>query len=267
MMTSFQSTSRLAGRNRRRAFTIIELLVVIGIILILIGLFFGGAKVVTAQAKERDTKQMLETCKTMFENYRQGTKLARYPAGLLAFGPSASPPSTWYTGEESAIGAVTSDALSLSNNGPMPTAASPILNDTVLVYSAIESISQNQTIIANLPPDKKINIHLSTGATVSIPLDGWGNPIFFVPGGGLGTTTQGPGAVWIDGTQIGIVTSTSVISGPPLTVYLPYAAGNIVSTQPFFVSAGPDGDLSNAHGWTTGNPVSSMTDDNIYSFQ
>ena len=249
-------------RRRRRAFTIIELLVVIGIILILIGLFFGGAKVITAQAKERDTKQILETCKSMFENYRQGTKLARYPAGI-SFGPvgTVSTTTTWYTAQESAIGSVTPDALGLSNSGPMPASPSQILTDTVLVFSALESLPENQTIIANLPASKKINITVGT-ATVALPLDGWGNPILFVPGGGLTN-------IFIDPVDNGNTTQVMTSTGVQANGYT-IAAGTISSSQPFFVSAGPDGDLSNAHGWTSasGLPVtSSMTDDNLYSFQ
>jgi hypothetical protein len=44
-----------------------------------------------------------------------------------------------------------------------------------------------------------------------------------------------------------------------------------MNAHPFFVSAGPDGDVSNAHGWispaASGPPNKSMVDDNIYSFQ
>jgi type II secretory pathway pseudopilin PulG len=250
----------------------IELLVVLGIILILVGLFFAGAKVVTGQAKERDTKNMLEACKSMFENYRQATKLSRYPTGI-SFGPAGTVTTntTWYTAQEPAIGAASSDALGLMNDAGMPASPSQILSDSVLIYSAIESLPQNQTIITNLPANKKINIRLTATSNVAIPLDGWGNPILFVPGGGLGTNSP-LALVWIDGTtNAGIVTSTQIITpltNPTPATYNP--TGTVSSNQPFFVSAGPDGDLSNAHGWTStsGAPVNStMTDDNLYSFQ
>ena len=243
--------------KRRSGFTILELLIVIGIILILMAMFFGGAKVVTAQMRERDTKSTLDICKTMFENYRQATKLSRYPSTLTGFGPTASPATTWYTGQEGAVGSVTPDALGISNGAAMP--ASPkILTDSIYVYATIEAIPQNQTIIANLPPNKKINLNISATTTVAIPLDGWGNPILFVPGGGLTN-------IWIDPStnNTEVMTSTAVQPNG-YTI----AAGTTTSNQPFFVSAGPDGDLGNAHGWMTGNAVaSSMTDDNLYSFQ
>ena len=60
---------------------------------------------------------------------------------------------------------------------------------------AFESIPDNQKIITSLPPSKviSVNIILPNNQVVSVPLirDGWGNPILFVPGGGLGATPGG----------------------------------------------------------------------------
>jgi prepilin-type N-terminal cleavage/methylation domain-containing protein len=268
-MFSYHPYSRRRFKRRRRAFTLIELLVVIGIILILVGLFFGGAKIVTAQAKERDTKTMLQTCKSMFENYRQDTKLTRYPASLLGFGPNFTPTATtWYTGQEAAIGSVSTDALGL--NPPPQTitsSASSILYDTACVFEALEALPENQTMMANIPGNKKISLNLVqvTGATttttqVTLFLDGWGNVILFVPGGGLGENIAN-GLVSIDGTNQGIITSTQIITPsttPPVSTYSPAAVGAAPSSnQPFFVSAGPDGILNNG----------TSSDDNLYSFQ
>jgi len=294
------SRFQLATRNSqpatsRPAFTMIELLVVIGIILILMGLFFAGAKLVTAQAKERDTKTMLETCKTMFENYRQATHLSRPPPA----GPVASSPSSplnvsttnawgtittaqfWSAGEEAAPGLLSSDPSAYTNPSNLPEAVA----NTAYVMYALESIPENKTIINNLPISKIINVYIQIGPsgafqTVAVPLirDAWGNPILFVPGGGLGATPGGstnqisPGVVWLDGANCGIITSNGVINSSSLQ-FATYDAANTTqfpvgsTNQPFFVSAGPDGDVSNAHGNTSSTPTSDMTDDNIYSFQ
>jgi type II secretory pathway pseudopilin PulG len=238
----------------------IELLVVIGIILILIGLFFAGAKLVTEQARERDTKSMLETCKTMFENYRQATKLARYPAGI-SFGPPGT--ITWYTAQETAIGAASPEALGLLP-APQQLSSTPvILLDSAYVFYAMESLPENQTIIADLPASKRINVYLPGSTTqVSLPLDGWGNVILFVPGGGLT-------GVFVDPADNGGSTQIITSEGVQPSTWSPSATVN--PCKPFFVSAGPDGDVSNAHGYTwstaTSAQQSSMTDDNIYSFQ
>jgi prepilin-type N-terminal cleavage/methylation domain-containing protein len=250
------------AHHRRTAFTLIELLVVIGIILILIGLFFAGAKIVTAQAKERDTKTALETCKTMFENYKQATHLTRYP-NAISFGPNALPSATtttWYTAQEiPPVGSMI----------PPPSPSIPIVYDTAIIMYSIEAIPENQKIITNLPLSKIVNVTVTipppTGSaspalTVSVPLilDGWGNPILFVPGGGLGVNKTSE-LVWLDGVNVGIITSV----GPITATSLPYnlsaypPANTPLNNQPFFVSAGPDGDFDNS---------SSQTDDNIYSF-
>jgi prepilin-type N-terminal cleavage/methylation domain-containing protein len=262
--------SQLVTRNSQPAFTLIELLVVIGIILVLMGLFFAGAKIVTAQAKERDTKTALETCKTMFANYQQATHLSRLPPGMASVAPWNTPPGySWTTSQEQ----VPQHALASTD---------PIVTDTAFVMYAIESLPENQKIIASLPQNKVQNVvinivsssaGLSPPVTVSVPLvlDGYGNPIVFVPGGGLGTTTAtvspagSPNAlVWLDGVNAGIITTTGPITNTStpynLTSNLYVPTKLTLANQPFFVSAGPDGDLSNS-------TRSDKTDDNIYSFK
>jgi hypothetical protein len=267
----------------------IELLVVIGIILILMGLFFAGAKVVTAQAKARDTKSMLETAKTMFENYQQAGGLnvnvpynnsplqtgggpvhtvaikgANAAGGYVLsfvnqFGQSSQSYSqaaslVWSEGEVQAPGSMTDIALQLTN--PAHGALHQTILNTEVVMQAMLTVPENQTIINNLPPSKIVR---DAANGIPLLLDGWGNPILFVPGGGLML-------VWVDPSygQSEVITSEGVMQ--PST----YNPGNSLvplANKPFFVSAGPDGDLSNAHGNTSGTPTSDMTDDNIYSFQ
>lgn len=266
-----------------RGFTLIELLVVIGIILLLIGLFVGGVKLVTAQAKERDTRTMLETCKTMFENYRQATRLAIIydPTSSLSIPKGASSglsvkmgfavgnninstnfSQVWAIGQEPALGSVSPDSLQLTNpNRTLPRGKLPdALQNTETIMQAMLTLPQNQAIFNNLPPNKVV-----TDAVTNIPLilDGWGNPIFFCPGGGLT-------GVWLDPSNnlTEVITSVGVQNNgydPSNTKYV--AVGGSVQNQPFFVSAGPDYDLSNAHGWTSGTANSNQTDDNIYSFK
>lgn len=153
---------------------------------------------------------------------------------------------------------------------PLPSPVPPFLLDTAYVFYALESLHENQNIIANLPANKKINVLLPNGTPVAWPVDAWGDLILFVPGGGLGVYngSNTNGLVWLDGATAGIITSAGTITGSStpynLSTYPPSAP---LANQPFFVSAGPDGDVSNAHGNTSSTPTSDMTDDNIYSFQ
>jgi prepilin-type N-terminal cleavage/methylation domain-containing protein len=89
--------------------------------------------------------------------------------------------------------------------------------------------------------------------SVPVPLDGWGNPIIFVPGGELGIS----GVVEVNG-RVPVGSGGMVTSGdtgvPPGTT--PLKTHTLVSPngRPFFASAGPDGDFSRG-------------DDNLYSFE
>jgi prepilin-type N-terminal cleavage/methylation domain-containing protein len=272
----------------RSGFTLIELLVVIGIILLLMGLLYTGVKIVTAQAKEKDTRTMLETCKTMFENYRNATHLTRPPpvgrGAAMAINtsnpscpPSITTASFWTVGQEAAPSILSTDPSTYSNPAnynTMPPNQVEALVNTALVMYAMKSLPENATILTNVPASKTFNVSIllksgpgSPNVTLTIPLllDGWGNPILFVPGGGFGSTTLSPGVVYVDGTtNFGIITSTGVITSTTTPYSLPtYDPANVplgttLPNQPFFVSAGPDGDFTNSQ---------SKTDDNIYSFK
>ena len=299
----------MKARSLKPGFTVVELLVVIGILLILIALFTAGLKHVTMQAKQRDTKSMLATAVTMLENYKQATHFNRayttYKLGTGSYAPGAliyftvdntanipafaTTPITdtrfWTQGQECAPGTeasnggtafpfsnITPDALLLKDPNPthrpqsvpFPFLPQAVVN-TEVIMEALLTVPGNQTILNNLPANKVV-----TDAVTGVPLllDGFGNPILFVPGGGLAN-------VWVDpGTYTGlgwpVITSVAIQKNG----YDPTSTTGIVySNQPFFVSAGPDGDISNDHGvpdvtkLTPPGPTFDMTDDNIYSFQ
>ena len=74
------------------------------------------------------------------------------------------------------------------------------------------------------------------GVQVTAVSDGWGNPIIYVPAGGLTGVNLGASS-----TSNGITyTNTVTITSP--------------DNRPFWASAGPDGNFANG-------------DDNIYSFE
>jgi hypothetical protein len=156
----------------------------------------------------------------------------------------------------------------------------------------LESIPENKTIINNIPPNNILNVVFpsTTGVSMSVPLilDGWGHPILFVPGGGFGrnvpNTSSGsfpysvPGVVCIDvttGNNIvnGIVTSAGMITSTSTIPLATYDArkpptGAMLSNQPFFVSAGPDGKFDNYANYTNSSTnTTTQSDDNIYSFK
>jgi hypothetical protein len=106
------------------------------------------------------------------------------------------------------------------------------------VSSMIAQLPTSQ-LIEKVPTGAKLAHDANNVATPPVVLDAWGNPIIFVPSGGLGGVTMAnqPGTY--------IVTSGGMIRvGDPLRP----------AVRPFFASAGPDGDFSKG-------------DDNLYSFQ
>lgn len=70
-------------------------------------------------------------------------------------------------------------------------------------------------------------------STITIPIDGWGNPILFVPSGGL--------------TKVALTAT----NGAATTITSP-------DNRPFWASAGPDGNV--------GSSLTTYADDNLYSF-
>lgn len=264
-------SASISTRRTSRGFTLIELLVVIGILLILISLFAVGANYVTLQLKIRSTKATLEIAKQMWANYQQATSLQKpIPTELPGTTPiytnyPGAPSSTpnWLMGQDIAAGAITPDYLQLSNanrtgNSSYPFGLPNEVANTELVMQALLTVPQNQTLLNNIPGNSVIRDADTYTGNCALLLDGWGNPILFVPGGGLT-------GVWVDYSQGASNQPTITSEG---NVYPAQNQTPAMNAHPFFVSAGPDGDVSNAHGWTApAAPNSSMVDDNIYSFQ
>jgi hypothetical protein len=76
---------------------------------------------------------------------------------------------------------------------------------------------------------------------VTVPLDGWGNPMFFVPGGGIRVTVTGSNKT--------VVTQT--ITAP--------------DGKGFWASAGPDGIFTDTINSSPNQKPNG--DDNVYSFE
>jgi prepilin-type N-terminal cleavage/methylation domain-containing protein len=227
--------------RRRRGFTIIELILVMGIMLVLISMFFIGLNYVTGTARIHDTKAALETAKTMFNEYNQATHLNRIPAYVAAnwswsTSETLPPPPPWALGPITPPTGSTPASYAWTNT--------TLGMDTFAVMYALEQMPANQTIINNLPASKKLTVTFSN-ITATFLLDSWGNPILFVPSGGLVNVRFGGQTSTVTGQSA--VGTTTTAGGGQITVTSP-------DSRPFFVSAGPDGDVS-------------LGDDNVYSFQ
>jgi prepilin-type N-terminal cleavage/methylation domain-containing protein len=251
--------------RRQRGFTMLELLVVIGVILVLISLMFIGLKYVSNQGRAKDTVQALQIAKTLLANYENATQLRLPSAAIYPNPPGYVPPSgasfaaSFWTDQfplqqgtssnyQSSLNIIVGNVTQgLSDQGDLN-----LVHRTLVAMQLFMSIPENATLINNLPQGKTVmvtllNTSITPAPQVPILLDGWGNPIYFVPSGGVanvlfsGDTNYPP----TSNTPTWHVISSSGTHGSGYT--------GASSDRPFFMSGGPDDDVSRG-------------DDNVYSF-
>ncbi len=302
------SVGRTLGvaRAGSSAFTLIEVLVVIGVIALLIAGLVFGAKYALDSMKAKSTKATLSSLQSVLDAGQTAGIFKKQPIGMYNRGVPSAPPNGWvFFGSYSSsvnrtpdfwrlpdyftqlsvntqpvvlntlsysatslgvgAGAVTPDAIdswsttdAIRNTGialamlhgvpgagttldglPVSSNLVPTYWNATSTYSAGARVAYTPSststggtgtliyvALANLPPNTQ-----PTGVTDSnwkvsygTVLDSWGNPIIFVPTSGIMVTANG---------------TTKLIQSP--------------SGNPFFASAGPDGNFA-------------AGDDNLYSF-
>lgn len=213
----------------RKGFTTIELIMAISILMLLAGLVVVGFNVVGNSGKKNATKVALESYRAMLGELDAAAMLQRVK-DLYGpdYGRKAMP----------APGNVTTDA------GPAvfaPGLGPNGLGNTANVLKQLYAMPRNRQILQALPAEKIVKVFKSKDSAdvVIVLVDGWGNPMLFVPPGGM------MGVRFSDG-SVRKVTSVAVV---PNNIDPPPAGATA-----FFASAGADGDFG------TG-------DDNVYSFE
>jgi prepilin-type N-terminal cleavage/methylation domain-containing protein len=210
-----------AHRRRRRTghsgFTLIEMLIVIGIILVLITIGVIGYRSMERTAAINGTKTSLGAAEGMLKTLvGSGT-----PNAIEGDASLVPLPVFNYTGTSYKTFGAPSSASGGYGNAQQQA-----------VMRILWSFPQNKSALASLQ-----TVAAPAGSNPIDPpfmADAWGNPILYVPAGGLTSVKVGDNA-------------------NPVTITSTGLTGN-VNNRPFFVSAGPDGNFQ------TG-------DDNIYSFQ
>jgi prepilin-type N-terminal cleavage/methylation domain-containing protein len=250
------------SRHRRRGITLIEVMVVISIILVLIGLFLAGAKHWTDSANRNATNLQMEKLNAWLSEMQGGspnfltnpanawfmdTTIAPLPPPLDASVYGNVTPDYESTTDTWIVGSTT---ITLAN----PSSRARAIRDTAVgimfrlgingnIAKELQSLPAGQVISFNPttnPPYSNPVTLTAPVITAPIPtpsatltrfppvlLDGWNNPIIFVPASGLQK-------VYVGG------------SATPVIIQSP-------DNRPFWASAGPDGDFTRG-------------DDNIYSF-
>lgn len=244
----------------RKAFSLVELLIVILILGVLAGLVIIGLGVLGKPAQEKDTRQTLNNLRNTLDELRNKTNLAKFypandanwprplPAPTAGFYEIGKTPAAWTPDQIKAIG-----------------------NTRVLMHK-IRQVPANKASLNDLPTDRQFKFGNLAGRNDDVGiqdspviLDAWGTPILLVPAEGLSGVYQGdrknPQKVTI--TSIKRRTEAVEPNDPPLP-----------GARPFFVSAGPDGFFAftdhNKNGIFEPNadpPEGPAGDDNIYSFE
>jgi prepilin-type N-terminal cleavage/methylation domain-containing protein len=236
-------------KRRRSGFTLIEMLVVIGVILILMVMAVIGYQVVERSVAANQTRTTLENLNAMLSEFDAAAGSTALPSYSYQY-PNPSPPPAMLTAGPSMIGAgqvpngiswtigdVTSQGSGDRYN------SLPVQKTASIIMAALLRIPNNSKAIAQLPSSKFLRYADGTPYTYgTVLLDGWDNPIIFVPPGGI------------------VVNITTGSSTPTLVTITSR------DNRPFFASAGPDGDFGAV---TSPAPATGPTggDDNVYSKQ
>lgn len=232
----------------RKGFTTIELMIAIAILVLLMGIVLVGFSTLGARGKATDTRVALEAAKSMLAEAEAAGALGRVKDLYLAGNQDY-----WKKGISAPIGLMSGEASTDAGLWSDIVFAVPDKKcdgSTAYVMRQLLSFPGNRKVLESLPDRRIAKILAPNVKTPSKPndsvtalVDGWGNPIIFVPAGGL----RDCAGVGTGNTANLVVTSVGVVEHKTSD---PLPSG----ARPFFVSAGPDGNFV-------------THEDNLYSFE
>ena len=271
----------------RRGFTLIEILITIGIVLVLVAITAYGISRVATSSKTNAARTTLGNLKSMVAELDavaglKGRQPSEWAWGTASSGRQAMPtPATgvinvWLDADPSTATTPTTSEPLLVPEGPVNSEFSSgggvrydsnAVVNTQLIMELLLSVPKNRDALAQIPAEQRMEklpgtftpkLKIRTASPpdrtpmTPIPLDPWRNPIIFVPASGLaGDDASDATKMWLGG-EPGKPETKQVVAAPTGTAQV----GPIQSPdrRPFWASAGPDGDFR------TG-------DDNVYSFE
>ena len=267
--------------RRRQGFTLIEILVVLGVLIVLVGMAAFAYQRVNAAAGNKATMTQLEMCRSVLNEYELNV------GTLNAIqGNNAANKGIYY--QANGLKQVSASSIGDVNMGNVNRWSNTYVMNTGTVFYYFQQVPSAKLMLAQMPPSAFLAstiistegngtiplyyqgpiaaddgvwlgslIWPATGTTYlqvleGIPSDAWRNPIVLIPSGGLLDVYVGgpipPNAVPYSSTNP---------TQPPLPTGVTGTFGIRsmvvpVDQRPFFVSAGPDGNFQ-------------AGDDNLYS--
>lgn len=285
MPTDRPSTPNAAARRPSAlGFSLVEILVVIGVLAVLITLAVVGFKVVGGVSKGKVTATALENCKSLVNEFELTGGKELIDSGFIATNLAVAPAWRWEPVDFAATGLTTDfnnvrmctpDTKHGNGGAVLPSLDERLIRERLLrdetarVMKRLMNNPKNRAAIEAMPPDHIKKVRFPNDATVNVLpdrkvvppgsqeeeidyhagsttavlidgvvlLDGYGNPIYFVPPGGLINVNVG----YTGKGDIGDKTN-----------YDRQVLVRAADRRAFWVSPGPDGNL------TAG-------DDNVYS--
>jgi prepilin-type N-terminal cleavage/methylation domain-containing protein len=271
--------------RRQKGFTVIELLVVLGIIAILSAIAFTAFRAMQKSAAEKKTRTMLANAASLLAEYGAGNSLRDQPAYMwdrTGAKYTAAGFDIWSDADPTTVPKPT--ATPATGMDPLLAPPDPMEDDLATVVKS-QAVLNTATVMRELkrtPSFEKMMAQLPANSTMMVYepntnppvligpvlLDGWGHPIIFVPSTGLDRAYIGD---FSDPRNPFRVTSVKVYPAAGVgSLNAAQAIAPIPGARPFFASAGPDGLFSFADTNASGGPDAGdqgAGDDNLYSFE
>ncbi len=238
--------------RRRHGFTLIEILVVLGIIIVLLGITVLAYRKVEHIVAERSTRTRLDYLNSMLSEYEVQSGGIAFMEGTTQSLYGNAAPAQRQIGQPGNVGSSDPNGPRYSNNVYSPVYRTALILQKFNTVPSIHAMLTQMPQTAFLPPrfsvlnDQAYRSNVGSGspggtdaAGVPLPVlvDAWKNPIVYVPSGGMV-------GVWVGG----LFPTTGTVTG---NVGVRKTVRS-VDLRPFWASAGPDGDFGSG-------------DDNVYS--
>lgn len=255
---------------RRRAFSLLEMLVVIGIIGVLITISVVVGSAVTAGAKQRITEDTMSVLDASMEAFVKANGSSPDP-GTRIVNPTSGTP-TYFP---------VADARNMSNTDIGERAGNQMVNSVGLYIGQAALAPEAQTAIASLPARAVRRVTNTVGSielTLTTAIDGWGRPIRYVHPAFQGSWTDrsNPSSGNTASSQVNTTNFPDLAGAPSTAMFSPMmirrnskpavAPPNQVNAQDFADSDGARCTGSRPYFYSVGaDGLADTTKDNVYT--